>query len=178
MENTLHYGLILDYFGTIADPRKVDALLKPLASQDDFQGVYVDGAQRAFKKIIAGDEEVISLTKDSFYPGVRELIKTAHQEGIDVKVYSNGHGGFITKGLELLGVYIDFIDPLDVGSKKESYSYHEIKKRYCYDRGIFVTDSNAEARAASDASLEFVILVDPEHMDYTKVHDAIKMVKK
>lgn len=173
----MRYGLVLDYFGTIADPEKVDALLKPLASQDDFQGIYIDGAQRVLEKIIAGDEELISLTRDSFYPYVCSLVKTAQQEGIDVIVYSNGHGKFITKGLELLGFTVGFIDPLVVGSKKEIASYLKIKKQHGYDKVIFLTDSQAEARAASDAALEFVILVHSTTADYTRVYEAIKQVK-
>ena len=170
--------LIVDYFGTIADPKLVDVLLKAHATDESFDGIYVNGAQRVLERIIQGDQTIAEQTRATFYPDVRDLFEQAKKVGLATKVYSKGNGEFVLKGLELIGVETGFIDPRDVGDKKAPESYQNIRKKYGYDSMIFVTDSTAEARAASDANLEYVVLVNPEAIDYTKAFEAIKELQK
>lgn len=167
-------ALIVDYFGTIADPKLVDYLLKPNATDESFDGIYINGAQRVLEKIVEGDGGLVEQTRNTFYGGVKGLFEQAKKAGLETKVYSNGNADFILKGLELIGVKTEFIDPAEVGSKKQADSYVNIKEKYSYDSMIFVTDSAAEAKAASDANVKYVVLVNPEAIDYSKVVQAIE----
>ncbi|MBT4605124.1 hypothetical protein HOC01_05780 [archaeon] len=167
-------ALIVDYFGTIADPNRVDSILKPLATEDSFQGIYKDATQKTLDLIIAGDKEIIQAVRDTFYPGVTDLFDAAKLRGLDTQVYSSGHGPFIVESLKLIGVETKFIDPDIIGSKKEASSYQKLKKQMKYQKIIFTTDSNAEAKAALEGEINHVVLVDPSNPDYSKVHQLIE----
>ncbi len=170
-------ALIVDYFGTIADPRKVDRVLKPLATQDSFRGIYKEGAQKALEKILKGEKTVIEAVRNTFYHGVPELFQMAQMVGLDTQVYSAGHGQFIITGLGLLGVETGFLDPDEIGDKKQAKSYQTLREKTGYRQIIFATDSNAEVRAAVDGGIDHVVLVDSVNPDYLMLHDLIEGIR-
>jgi len=167
-------ALIVDYFGTIANPPKVDGLLGPLATKGGFGGIYDEGAKKALEMMIQGDKRVITAVRDTFYPDVARLFETAQRAGLDTGVYSRGHGPFIIKGLRLLGVKTKFVDPDEIGDKNEPGSYRNIREKGGYQTIIFATDSGTEARAAMDGGIDHVVLVYIGGPDYSILFDLIK----
>ncbi len=170
-------ALIVDYYGTIADPQKVDEVLKPLATENSFRGIYNDGAQNVLKKMLEGAESVINAVRGTFYPEVAELFGAAQRAGLNANVYSNGHGKFIIEGLNLVGVKATFVDPDTVGSKNEAESYRNLRRNMGYESIIFATDSEIEVRAALVGGIDHVVLVDSLNPNYSKLYDLIKVIR-
>ncbi len=183
LENTAD-ALVLDYYGTIADPAKTDALLKPYKTEDSFSGIYIEGAARVLSELKSPYTGIDEKVRETYKPGMERLVKKAKDAGMKVLVYSSGNSDWIKYSADMTlrerlssdSYSIDaVVTPDEVGSKKEALSYQKLKEQYNLGRTIYVTDDKKEARAASDAGYDRVHYIEKESKDYSA---ALKSVEE
>ncbi|MFC1753775.1 HAD-IA family hydrolase [Thermoproteota archaeon] len=174
--------LVVDFYKTAVKGDKLDTFLAKYAQKDD--KFYDAGGSRALSAIMkareTGDHKVVgeleTAVKDLFFDGINGLHDHAKSRGYDVSVYSNGHPGFIKEAFKIKGMDVGTLDPNEVGSKKQAASYDKVCKKLgtSKDKIVYVTDSTAEVKAATDAGLTKVALFNPSAPSYARTKSYIR----
>jgi methionine salvage enolase-phosphatase E1 len=171
-------ALIVDFYKTAVDGSKLDNILARYAQKDE--RFYEEGGRLALAALQAGDNGLERDVADMFFSGIKELHQHATAAGLDVLVYSNGHSGFITEAFARQGMPVRFIDPKEVGGKKEASSYEKIAHTLGVEKDniVYITDAPAEVKAATDAGYTHVVLFNPENPSYKTALAEVEKVKE